>query len=386
MHPPHHPAHKTLLPPTCGSNYKTTVLQYYTTMYEPIRQLIRENRLRKAMHDMNQLDMSREHVSRLVTLDRRLRIIENKQIENLSEERLLTIEENGLVKDMLVFLNQVEFPQQSHQSGPADLRGAAAGAKEVSKKSSGKWIGLTVATIALLTIGFFLWPENNPSPAKAQPTSELRVPPGGDTPNKGLTDEERKKLALQEEEAKKQEELRQQEAIKERERRIAEAKKRRLAEEEDNTNTGTSTAFMTSGDQVDMAITVYSGQGNLTKEDLFLSKSLSSFLGRAVKEKTNSIDVLTSAFHNAKERDLMFFGRAQADPRLSPRRARYLVLADVRNVDNEGKAQLRMCIFDTASGKSILRKETAAVGTASQMQEKYILYAVRAFITEKLNL
>jgi len=102
-------------------------------MYEPIRQLIRENRLRKAMHSMNQLDLSREHASRLVTLDRRLRIIENKQIGNLSEERLLTIEENGLVQDMLVFLDQVEYPHPDHGTTGTKERGAAAGTGDGSK-------------------------------------------------------------------------------------------------------------------------------------------------------------------------------------------------------------------------------------------------------------
>lgn len=349
-------------------------------MYEPIRQLIRENRLRKAMHSMNQLDLSREHASRLVTLDRRLRIIENKQIGNLSEERLLTIEENGLVQDMLVFLDQVEYPHPDHGTTGTKERGAAAGTGDGSKKGLGKWFGFAAVLIALLAIGFLLWPEENENPDKVPPIGKLEVPPTGNSPTNGLTDEEKRKLAQQQEEAKRQEELRQQEAQKEKHRQelIAKARRQAQAEAQD--------VFMSSGKQVDMAVAVYAGPGNLTKADASLSKSLSGFLSRVAKKKSVSHEVLTSNFHNAKERDLMFFGRTQADKRLSSKRARYLVLADVRNVNKEGKAQMRMCIYDTATGKSMIHGETVNVGTAPQMQEKYILYAMKAFITEKLAL
>lgn len=107
-------------------------------MYEPIRQLIRENRLRPAMHAIGGLELSREHSSRLVTLERRLSIIEDKKISNLSEDRLLTIEENGLVEDMLIFLDKVEFPTRHERPEATTFTGAAAGVKHASNKRFGK--------------------------------------------------------------------------------------------------------------------------------------------------------------------------------------------------------------------------------------------------------
>lgn len=34
----------------------------------------------------------------------------------------------------------------------------------------------------------------------------------------------------------------------------------------------------------------------------------------------------------------------------------------------------------------MIRKETANVGTGPQMQDKYILYAVKAFLAEKIGI
>jgi hypothetical protein len=58
------------------------------------------------------------------------------------------------------------------------------------------------------------------------------------------------------------------------------------------------------------------------------------------------------------------FGRSSGDERLSPRRNRYVRLADVRNVNKEGKGDLRMSLYDTSSGNSLVRKDPVTVATS----------------------
>jgi hypothetical protein len=345
-------------------------------MYDAIRQLIRQNRLRKAIHDMGDLKLSREHASRLVSLDRRLHILENKKIANLSEDRLIVIEENGLVEDMLVFLDQVEFPQRRHtKAHHIDHQGAAAGTQQAPKKSMGKWIGIAAAIIALLAIGFLLWPDA----PKASPVSEARVTAPTEQPSPSLTDAERKKEAQRLEDEKKKEDIRQQELLKERERqkRLAAAKKEQEAQ---------NAAFMTSGKQLDITVAVYTGQASTTKPNADLTKNLDSYLRRFFNGKSIDAAALTKTFHYSKERELILFGRSGGEKRLLSHRARYVVLADVRNVSKEGKGDLRMCIYNTSTGKSLIRKESINVGTAPQMLDKYIIYAVRAFVGEEIKL
>jgi hypothetical protein len=57
------------------------------------------------------------------------------------------------------------------------------------------------------------------------------------------------------------------------------------------------------------------------------------------------------------------FGRSSGDKRLSPRIDRYVGLADVRNVNKEGKGDLRMSLYDTSSGNSLVRKDPVTVAT-----------------------
>jgi hypothetical protein len=83
---------------------------------------------------MDALHLSREHTSRLVNLHRRYRVYQDKAIANLAEERLLRIEENGIVEDVLTFLDMVEFPARHEEEGV----GAVAGAAEKDEKSKGK--------------------------------------------------------------------------------------------------------------------------------------------------------------------------------------------------------------------------------------------------------
>lgn len=324
---------------------------------------------------MGDLKLSREHVSRLVTLDRRLQIIENKQIANLTEDRLITIEENGLVEDMLVFLDQVEFPQRDLKAHHEDNQGAAAGATKGSKKSMAKWLGLATAFIALLTIGFLFWPDGDKTLGNTSITVKERVPPLGDTTSAPrLTDEERKKEAQRLDE-KRKEDLRQQELLKERERqkRLAAAKKEQEA--------AANVAFMTPGEQLVMTLAVYAGTKS-TSLNSQLTKSLEGFLQRVLRSKDIDAAALTKAFHDSKERQLLTSGRSSSDKRLSARRARYIVLADISNINREGKGRLRMCIYDTSTGKPpLIRTEPAA-----QMQEEYILSAVKAFIVDEIKL
>jgi hypothetical protein len=58
------------------------------------------------------------------------------------------------------------------------------------------------------------------------------------------------------------------------------------------------------------------------------------------------------------------FGRSSGNKRLSPpRRDRYVRLADVRSMNKEGKVDLRMSLYDTSSGNSLVRKDPVTVAT-----------------------
>jgi hypothetical protein len=149
-------------------------------MYNTIREKIRENMISEAFQDMDALRLSREHTSRLVNLHRRYRVYQDKAIANLAEERLLRIEENGIVEDMLTFLDMVEFPANYEQE---EEKGAAAGAvkkTEKSKQKGNRWLlpALGLLVVAL-TAFWMLQPEPKPTPTK--PSVELRESPDNPT-------------------------------------------------------------------------------------------------------------------------------------------------------------------------------------------------------------
>ncbi|MEL7161572.1 MAG: hypothetical protein AAFN92_12510, partial [Bacteroidota bacterium] len=147
-------------------------------MYDAIRKLIREDRIADALNAMDQLDLGREHASRLDTLHRRLRILENKAMGNLLEDRLLAIERNGIVEDVLKLLDHAEHPLPD--------TGEAAGAKTVSKtvtvpdtvtEKSRLPLYLGFSAVALAFAVWALWPSPEPEPiGEVVPTVEEEAP------------------------------------------------------------------------------------------------------------------------------------------------------------------------------------------------------------------
>ncbi|MEO0733345.1 MAG: hypothetical protein AAFZ52_10960, partial [Bacteroidota bacterium] len=278
-------------------------------MYDAIRLLIRENRIADALRAMDDLDLSREHASRLDSLHRRWRILEDKAMGNLIEERLIRIEENGIVEDVLKLLDHAEHPLP-------DL-GADAGAITVSKTvkvpdaAGGKSrmpLYLGFGAVALAFLAWVLWPSPTPSPvaedtppAQEEPAKEE---PTGTRPEVVLTDAARERLR----EAAA-------ERISNQELRVDPSVLRRVT-----------TAFMTSGEQVDVAVAVYHAKKSPTSHSAELSKSLSSYLDREWK-KSFATDVLTETFHKYKDRERLQLRAANdANDKLKVNRARYLFL------------------------------------------------------------
>ncbi|MEM9526631.1 MAG: hypothetical protein AAGA31_08485, partial [Bacteroidota bacterium] len=185
-------------------------------MYDAIRQLIRENRVAAALDAMDQLDLSREHSSRLTTLHRRWRILEDKAMGNLIEERLLRIEENGIVEDILQLLDHAEHPlpeheEQAHPGAPAGAKTESSGKAKQKGTADGRgansnakiWLMAGGAIGVLLLAFWFLRPDSKPAtPTTTEVTS--RVPSESPTPNESAerpgspTQSERPSITLSE--------------------------------------------------------------------------------------------------------------------------------------------------------------------------------------------
>jgi len=394
-------------------------------MYDAIRQLISENRLSQALREMQQLDLSREHASRLVTIQRRHRILENKAMGNLIEERLIRIEENGIVEDMLLLLDHAEHPlPDGETTAPAGI-GAGAGASSGSantgngRNTTGTGDGRTTTQKllpyllgggALLLLAVFWFSRPDPEPTPASPATEART-------EATLTQAERDEIAKQE-------------RIRLEEERKQQQEKERLAREQadasqPSTSTATRpsvtlsnatleklkeaqtsqvetgqvlqvdpsilakqdlrrlvpTALMTSGPQVHTAVAVYRNKKAPTAYDASLTASLTKYLDQTFQGSIQG-DVLTDVFHKLEGRDRLQMRGLMTDDRLKVDRAKYLLLVDVRNVNLQGKADLRMCLYDVARGKGFTRGKQIDIGTSSRLKEKELIYQTVDYLKE----
>jgi hypothetical protein len=330
-------------------------------MYKTIREKIRENRIAEALKEMDELRLSREHTSRLVNLHRRYRVYQDKAISNLAEERLLRIEENGIVEDILTFLDMVEFPAKYEQEEEGAAAGATERTKEQGKKSgSGRWVlpVIGLAVVAMLAF-WMLQPDGKPTPVKpateqpetqentdkpGRPTlTNPRIPDGKVTLNPDVIDR-------------------------------VELKPVTGMKIDPNilSRTLLLQPFMTEGKQIPMAFALYYNKKSPTEYNETMSRKMGGFVRNFLKREI-SLDVLTKAFHQSEIRDrVVLRATSDEDKRLKSERTPYLLLLDVRD-EQRNKGYMRICLYDVARqkgftrGKSILVKDAKGQITYSEM-------------------
>ncbi len=372
--------------------YITTVMmgekiarRILVAMFDTIRKKIRENRLAAALHDMDELPLSREHRSRLVNLHRRFRVYQDKAIGNLIEDRLLRIEENGIVEDLLMFLDMVEFPAKDQEIPESDTEGAAAGAgKEQRRKKS--WLPLLLVGVVILALAvWWLLPAATPKPIgeatveRVEPSERPAAEQPSDQPateepeknperptNPGTSRVPAGKLTINPELLQRPDLTR----VKDLQLDPRVLSRTLLP------------ALMTQGPQVDLAVAVYRNRKAPTKYDEALSKSLATYLDGQFKESI-TYGVLTDAFHDLEDRDRMVLRGAMEDNRLSSKRARYLLLVDIRNLTVTNKADFRLCLYDVARQKGLTKGSSVDLGSWTSIKQKDMSYQAKAFLTDR---
>lgn len=358
-----------------GNNKRTSAKQNnrirtFTNMYNTIREKIRENRIAEALKEMDELQLSREHTSRLVNLHRRYRVYQDKAISNLAEERLLRIEENGIVGDMLTFLDMVEFPAKHEQEEVGAVAGATKG-DERSKGKSKRWLLPVIGLVAVALVAFWMWqpdtkqdkpgttvterpiepdpPEETDPPARTNP----RIPDGKMTLNPDVLDRV---------------ELKPSTGLKIDPGVLSKAM---LLQ-----------PFMSEGKQVPMALAVYYNKKSPTEYNETMSRQMGGYVRNFLQREIN-LDVLTKAFHQSDIRErVVLRATSDEDKRLKAERTPYLLLLDLRN-EARNKATMRICLYDVTRQKGFTRGKSVTMRDGSGK----IVYGemaafVKAFLTE----
>ncbi|SEQ82829.1 hypothetical protein [Neolewinella agarilytica] len=366
-------------------------------MYEQIREHIRENEIPEALNAMDKLPLSAELKGKLLTLHRRWRIYENRAMSNLEEERLLRIEENQIVDDMITLLNRAEDSKGTVRQREVKVTytereaGATAGAGGVNKSSGGipRWL-LYAGGLALLLFGgvWLVKSMQGPDPATGElagstppvteSSADREAPPSStDTPESPPASDDappssterptlRPATDLKIEDLSRVKELQVDPNIL-RNPRILDAIK-------------ANAPLMTEGSYIPMAIAVYYNEKAPTAYNEELTKTLGSFI-RARIQREASMEVLTKAFHVSDMREKIVLRAIGGDARLKSSRAKYLLLCDIRQVSGD-KGYLRMCLYDIARQKGFTRGKSITIRSGKSFQEKELLMAVQEYLTE----
>lgn len=274
-------------------------------MFDPIRELIAQNRLHQAFEACSELTLSASNRSKLIALRRRWDMISTDLISNTREERLIRIDENQLVQDLLAWLDFMDSdlaPQQRGDTTPANPPA------EPKKKSALRNIGLLLLVVLGLGIGgTYIYKQvgnSGDSVPKERTPSER-----GDMPERGTTDDELKVPAGE---------------------------------------VPAVGPMMTAGPRVKLTTAVYLGKKTATRYQEALTHQVARYLS-SLQSRAVPTDVLTSAFHNSREREAMNLrGRIQNPPDLDANRAEFLLLIDFRVVDRNQDGRLSLSLYDVA--------------------------------------
>jgi len=382
-------------------------------MFDPIRELIAQHRIPQALAEAAKLDLQPGRRSQLLNFRRRWNQLTEESINNTREARLLKIEENDVIVDFMRWLDALEYSGGEDEAVPSPLpphAGAPATAQTTTATSSGEGfsnknrlmpilLGL-LGLIIVSVVGYILAtdkessvlppevvvkeqpagqpadtpPPNTPAPDKPEPDKPADTPTPADPKPRGSRPDKPASLATD------------LVAVPARidpsvlaPANVMKMDTARLI------NPGvlfTNISLMTNGSQVDLAVAVYKANKSPTKFDAKLTNNLSGYLQREIKPMKVSDDVLTSTFHNLEGRERLTLRGFMTDKRLKANRARYILTADVRNIDSQGKGYLRLMLYDVARGKGFTRRKSIDIGTSTRLKEKDLAYAARDYLKE----
>lgn len=357
-------------------------------MYEQIREHIRENEIPEALDAMDKISLSAELKGKLLTLHRRWRIYEDRAMSNLEEERLLRIEENQIVDDLITLLNRAEDSKGTVRQREVKVTytereagaNAGAGGGQKSKGIPLSYLLGALGLIALLAFGWWIMqpkPEPAATPVSAGTAEDQQAPPSSSTSETpSATDDAppsstgrptlRPATDLKIEDLSRAKDLQIDPNIL-RNPKIIEGIK-------------INAPMMTTGDYVPMAIAVYFNEKAPTAYNEELTKTLGSFI-RARVQREVSMEILTKAFHLSDMREKIVLRSYGGDARLKSSRAKHLLLCDIRQVTGE-KGYLRMCLYDVARQKGFTRGKSITIRSGKSFQEKEMLLAVQEYLSE----
>ncbi|MBC6993266.1 hypothetical protein QWY85_13545 [Neolewinella lacunae] len=363
-------------------------------MYDNIRDLIRDNRLEEALVAMEGIELSthpeNDLASQLIILQRRWRSLQDKMIGNLAEDRLIAIEESQLVQDMLTLLRRAESPAFRHEktpSGDGSKSVRDAGQIRPSEPQRGdrkarrpRWPYLAAGVLLLALLAWAVLPRNE-KPTQASTTAQetpvqeepkdATLPPADPAKEPGRTQEPDPSPGTGTTPVRPGGVLINPELLDRvqldpglvRDTRIRQLIK----------------PLMTDGPQVDIAVAYYQGKASTTSYNSTQAQAFASYLDKELKANVGT-EVLTDAFHDHEDRERLQLRGAFTDARLKTKRAKYLLLVDLRNETLLGKADYRLCVYDVARQKGFTRG--ASVNLKSVGAIKEMLNKAQAFVTE----
>jgi len=339
-------------------------------MFNPIREQIAENKIAQALAACGDLDLAPADRSRLISLRRRWDLLTEQAIAQTREERLLRLEENGVVEDLLKWLDQMEYSPEAKDEWSVKVthtkKGAAAGTGNGSVKSNAKWLWVGASLIALLVVTW-IWRTNvNPDlapTAKVEQASEATETPARNEPTPGKID--LSKVDLSKVEASK-----------------VQINPNIRLNSETLSKLATVNALMTKGEQVDIAVAIYNNDKPPTKFNASATKSLAAYLDRKIGGMDVADNVLTQKFHDHDQRDRLFKRGLIDDNSLTAKRARFLLLVDLRKQGTSDKAFMNLCLYDVERNKSVPKNKISTSPYTSGQQIKEMYYFASEFLKE----
>lgn len=360
-------------------------------MFDIIRQKIRENRIAEALNDLDGLSLSREDASRLVNLHRRYRVYQDKAIGNLEEDRLLRIEENGIVEDVLVFLDTLEFaPRQV----PVEEAGADAGAgKEVVKSKGGnmRWLLLLLGVLLVAVLAYQVIPKKDKTASKV-PAQETPVQPTGQTSDKPNEQSTQPAGNPTGEDKPAQDENPTEPQPRDPggkltidPRIVDRATLKDVTDLKINPdllkNVASRLSLMTDGPQVPMAFAVYYDKTSTTTYNEEISRKLGGYV-RSLLQREVSLEVLTNTFHQSDLRErIVLRAASDGDARLKAERTPYLLLMEISK-EQGTKARMQICLFDVARQTGFPQNRQVTIRSANG---SFVYTEITAFLKEFLS-
>lgn len=356
-------------------------------MFDSIREKISENRTAEALSDLDGLSIDREHRSRLINLQRRFRAYQDKAMSDLEENRLLRIEENGIVEDLLIFLDVLEFAPKKVR---AEAAGAAAGAdREVAKSKGGamRWLLPLLGILLVAVIAYQMLPNKDETDTSTKvPARETPVEPTGQTSDKPAeqpnqpagnpTEDDNPTVPQPQGPGGK---------LTIDPRIIDRATIKDVTDLKINPdllkNVASRLSLMTDGPQVPMAFAVYYDKTSTITYNEEISRKLGSYV-RSLLQREISLEVLTNTFHGSDLRErIVLRGVSDGDARLKAERTPYLLLMEISK-EQGTKGLMQICLFDVARKKGFPKNRQVTLRAANG---SFVYTEMTAFLKEYLS-